>query len=723
MRYILTTFLCVQVLISTYAQSPRFSDVAFVTAPSYSAKSENGGEPDKKLRANSAQARKKIVGLFNLFKDYEVIVDTAAMRTAFTDLMKDEPTVAATIQNTEMNAADFTSYLDKTQKLLASKLEKMEKETIRTESFWQEKNRVQRALSILQSAYCLAGKERAGSFVFSKDVDGYDIICFPLDSLRSNPRYGAVDNYKEGFARIRKDQVYGYLNYCGDEFITCQYQVADAFNYGKALVKKVDWYFLDIKGEESNTLENITDAKALTRGISLAKFTNGKYALIDNNFDVTQTPISEYYDAIEPFYRKEIFKVRTGKKVGLINIDGSVKLDINYDKIEPSKQLAKVFVLRLEEGMGLLDSLGNVKFKPTFISIGDFNKYGLAIATSKESVQLINGKTMEASKPYDNITAFNRFGLANIRNKEKQVGLIDSTMKVVLQPSYTDIGKFNKYGLASASKSATQWGFINPTGTEVIPTKYAAVGEFNAYGMVAVREANPTCNKGECLIDAVLDAKGKTIIAASTEASFANTRYFVTDTLISNRYVALVQTTNSTSGYRLIDKKDNKVINKFPYDAIAPHDQYFLFAFRDDAKWGLMDTTGRVVAKPIYKEIRKPKEEYYPALNDKGKWGYIDKRGKPQIPFEYDDVKSFRASYAIVSQGKDKWGLINRFNAKVVPCAFKSVTVITTSDKYEIVDTKDNVFIVNEKGDCERNCEVFENVRRAANAGEMEVKK
>lgn len=725
MRYLSILILCVHLFSNTLAQSPRNSDLSFATIPSTSNTVESGGSPDKKLKANTAQARKKIVALFNLFKDYEIIVDTASMRSAFSDLFKDEPTTPSTIQSSEMTAAEFTAYLDKTGKLLTTKLEKLNSKELKNDQYWEELARVQRALSILQSAYCLSGKERAGSYVFSKDVDGYDIICFPLDSLRSNSRYGTIDNYKEGFARIRKDQVYGYLNYCGDEFITCQYQLAEPFNFGKALVKKVDWYFLDSKGEESNTLENIVDAKAMSKGVSLAKFTNGKFALIDNNFDVTQTPISEYYDAIEPFFKKEIFKVRNGKKVGLVNFDGSVRLDINYDKIEPSKQLPKVYVLRLDDAIGLIDSVGTIKFKPSFTTIGEFNRFGLAQATSKEGgVLLINGKTMQATKIYENISAFNGYGLATIRTNEKLYGIVDSALNIIIEPSYSEIKTFNKYGLAAVLK-ANQWGFINPKGQEVLPTKYTEVGEYNNFGMVVVRSTLPNCAKGNCIVDALMDEKGKEIIPFGIEAGSENIKYFVTDTLISNHYVAIIQTSNGNSGYRIIDRRGNRVVNKSPYEAIAPHDQYKMFSFRDmnTKLWGLMDTTGRVWAKPIYKEIKKPKEDYYPAQNDKGKWGYIDKKGKPQIPFEYEDVKSYRAGYAVVSQGKDKWGLINKFNAKIVPCSFRSINVVSGSNKFEILDSKDNLFIVNENGDCEKNCEIFEAIRRAANGNEAEVKK
>lgn len=725
MRYLSILILCVHLFSTTQAQSPRNSDLSFAAVLAPFTEKNTNGDPDKKLKANTAQARKKIVALFNLFKDYEVIVDTASMRSAFSDLFKEESSTTVSTAPSEMTAVDFTAYLDKTGKLLTNKLDKISSTELKNDQYWEDLSRVHRALSILQSAYCLAGKERAGSYVVSKDADGYDIICFPLDSLRTNSRYGTIDNYKEGFARIRKDQVYGYLNYCGDEFITCQYQLAESFNHGKALVKKVDWYFLDSKGEESNTLENIVDAKAMSKGISLAKFTNGKFALIDNNYDVSQTPISEYYDAIEPFFKKEIFRVRNGKKFGLINFDGSVKLDINYDKIEPSKQLSKVYLLRLEDAIGIIDSVGNIKFKPSFTAIGDFNRYGLAQAISKDGgVLLINGKTMQATKNYESISNFNKYGLATIRTNEKLNGLIDSTLKIVIEPTYSEIRAFNKYGLAAVSK-ANHWGFINPLGQEIIPSKYSEVGEYNNYGMVVVRSTLPNCTKGQCLVDAVIDEKGKDIIPVSLEPGAENIRYYVTDTLISYHYVAIVQNTSGNSGFRMIDKRGNKIVNKVAYEAIAPHDQYKMFSFRDmnSKLWGLMDTTGRVWAKPIYKEIKKPKEDYYPTQNEKGKWGYIDKKGKPQIPFEYEDVKSYRAGYAVVSQGKDKWGLINKFNAKVVPCSFKSINVISGSNKFEILDNKDNIFVVNENGDCEKNCEIFEAIRRAANGNEGEIKK
>jgi WG containing repeat len=129
----------------------------------------------------------------------------------------------------------------------------------------------------------------------------------------------------------------------------------------------------------------------------------------------------------------------------------------------------------------------------------------------------------------------------------------------------------------------------------------------------------------------------------------------------------------------------------------------------------MIDTLGTVVLVPTYKEIKKGSEGFYAVKNEEGKFGFIDKKSKFVIPFEYDEVKFFRKGYCIVSKGKDKWGLINHFNAKTIPTFFKSVVVKETT--YELMDEKGDVYIVDDKGECQiQNCAKFEEIRKKANA-------
>jgi hypothetical protein len=69
---------------------------------------------------------------------------------------------------------------------------------------------------------CINNRSGIG-LVESKDMEGKKILAFPLEKLKANVRYGFIENYKQGFARIKKDQVWGYLNLCGDEVIPVSY--------------------------------------------------------------------------------------------------------------------------------------------------------------------------------------------------------------------------------------------------------------------------------------------------------------------------------------------------------------------------------------------------------------------------------------------------------------------------------------------------------------------
>ena len=127
----------------------------------------------------------------------------------------------------------------------------------------------------------------------------------------------------------------------------------------------------------------------------------------------------------------------------------------------------------------------------------------------------------------------------------------------------------------------------------------------------------------------------------------------------------------------------------------------------------MLDAEGNIVLAPTYAEIRKANDGFYAVKNDRDKFGFIDKKAKIQIPFEYEDVKSFRKGYCVVARGKEKWGLINKFNAKIVPLNFKSVNV--KDGQYEMIDNKDNIYMIDDKGDCLQNCQKFEELRRKAN--------
>ncbi len=660
------------------------------------------------------EARNRFMALFNLYRDYSVTVELDDAKNETVGSKKPQDAVVA----------NFGNYLEKMAVILNRKLEKVTANTLEARA---ERSHYLSGLNTLKSARCLQSDDQKTVLVNTRDMDGNVVMAFELDAIRNSSRYGLVENYREGFARIRKDQVFGYLNLCGDEAIICQYERAEPFNSGRAAVKRVDWYFVDGEGNESDALENITDVKALKQGISLARLVNGKQALIDNNFDVSKVSLSQLYDGIDSFYRKDVFKVRNNKKMGLIGLNGKTIFDAIYDNIEPTN-ISGIYRIFQNKSIGLLDSTWAIRTTPNYESISDFNEFGLATVKNARGLAILRSKDYKMSKAYESVTEFNEFGVATVRNEAKLYGLLDTNLNVIVAPKYSSIGFFNEIGLAPACYQDGKCGFIKYDGTEQIKANYEAVGTFNTFGLMVARTVVENCgNSGTvCKADVILDRTGNVIVPVNDESIKNKFHYELTDSIRDERFIVVNVKEDKTGilkGFLLIHKDNLQLITSMPYQEIKPMDNMGNIRVQKGGKWGMIDSTGRSLTKPTYQEIRRVNDSYYATQNDKDKWGFLNKKGKPQIPFEYEDVRSFRFGLAPVSKGKGKWGLITRFNAKIVPCGFRSVNLNAAETKFEISDEENTIFVINDKGDCETNCPKFEDLRAKANkAAELEKK-
>jgi hypothetical protein len=585
----------------------------------------------------------------------------------------------------------YSEYLNQIDRSYNQNLDFINKNTIDNVSKLAQLTTLQRAFSVKKSASCFVDKKE-GSFFQTKDADGYDITAFSLESLRSNPRYGLIDNYFHGFARIKKDMVYGFLNLCGEEVITAQYDYAERFNNGKALVKKFFWHFINLEGEESEVLENIVDAKAMKYGISWAKFKNNKVALIDNTFDVTKKPISQYYDDIEPFVA-DLFKVRNGKFLGLVKIDGTTLLDVAYDKITLS-DANQWIVIETNKKLGLVDVDGNTRIKPTYDQI--------------RSVSL----NVDVPNNASTVIARDAAGYRLIELNERK-----------LSDVYTSIGNFNNFGLATACKTfgekGLKCGYISFDGSEVIPIQFDKVEDFGAHGIVAVTQNLTNCSKpvGNCQVDVVYDRFGRIVIDKTNPEAPVGIRYMVTDTLLASTLIAVKTLTpfekDFETGYNLIDKGSYKRFTSESYKTIKRFDKQHL-TFEKNGKWGLLDFFGKEAIKPNYTEIVCYSDGLYGVKYDNGKYGFINKAEKVQVTFEYSEIRPFKNGLAIVSKGTNKFGMINKFNAKVAPCLFKDIKEVGSG--YELTDTSNNIFAMNANGDCtSANSAKFYDIIRKAN--------
>ena len=332
-------------------------------------------------------------------------------------------------------------------------------------------------------------------------------------------------------------------------------------------------------------------------------------------------------------------------------------------------------------------------------------------------MRLISKNTFQSSGLYKAIGAFNKQGLAQIQNDAGNWGLINTNLKGIVEPIYYSIGEFKNFNLAPACRSNEKCGFIDTDGKEIIAPMFAELGEFNTFGLVVVRENVKDVAKDKMFkSDWVFNNKGRTILAKpeGNDMKALKIRYELRDTLHSDRFIGIKTTVDGDYlGFHLVDASTYRLITSEPYAALTPLDLNGMMRMQTGGLWGLLDSTGRVVLKPTYLDMKKASEGFYPIKNDKELYGFMDKKGRVQIPFEYDDVRVFRKGHCIVSKGKNKFGLINKFNAKIVPCFFQEVTINDSS--YDMIDKSGVKYTIDDKGDCLQNCSKFEEIRRKAN--------
>lgn len=240
-----------------------------------------------------------------------------------------------TQQGETINNDQFNSYLNQFQGIYVRERVAIEKSGLSKLEKMVSNSNLEKTFSIALSGKCFSEKKE-GTFVLTQDTDGQEIATIWVETERQNPRYALIDDYQQGFARIKKDGVYGFWDLCGSEVITPQYEYADRFNDGKALVKKFNWHFVSVNGNESEPLLNVVDAHAVKYGVSIAKLKNGNSVLIDNNYDVSQKPLSEEFAEILPL-NSDYLLVKEGKKYGILSLTGETYANVIYDKITIGK--------------------------------------------------------------------------------------------------------------------------------------------------------------------------------------------------------------------------------------------------------------------------------------------------------------------------------------------------------------------------------------------------
>ena len=355
---------------------------------------------------------------------------------------------------------------------------------------------------------------------------------------------------------------------------------------------------------------------------------NSKNKQIFKSYDKVQA-VENYDEYNNLWYEENVLKFKKDGKIGLINLDGKVILEPNYEDIFALKGVKNSIVTVKEDKQGIVDTKGNELVPNNYYEINslgedtnlyivkDEKNYGIynKLDTKYQEIKPLNNKNIYCVKEN------NEYKIINEEEEQLVTFKIDDVKQI--KDNIVVYKKDNKYGAYDIENNKT------------IKNKYEDI-IYTADNNFIVKN-----NKSYGIID--IDDKEKKKI------EYAGAEYYE-DALIYE-----LEPKNNTSGENIILNKDlkeiakgivNEVNNKKSYIRLWTSEGYKyynligeekeaseilndnnIFLKKKDGKYGFVDKEGNVVIDYIYDDAREQNIYGYAAVKKDGKWGSIDKKG------------------------------------------------------------------------------------------------
>lgn len=409
---------------------------------------------------------------------------------------------------------------------------------------------------------------KKGEYVVPPQFDRFDSFSEGLAVVERERKRGYVDqtgkiviplkfesvtgDFSEGLAivALNHDDKIGYIDKTGNYVISPQFDEAEDFVEGLAIVKIKDKYgynkygYINKKGKyviqpQFNYVTRFYQGLALVEIRNDKTFIN-KYGLIDKtgkyrlkpSFDYIKDPDSYDIFALVAEFKEGLMRVGVvdescpksndtsdyvKKKLGFIDRTGKIVIPLKFESVGDFYNGRAVALFRTgttaknceDKGgkYGYIDPTGEVVIPPQFDNASDFSE-GLAAVT-------IGGKSgyIDVSGKFVIPFGGSKFseGLAAVQPRDsKLVGYIDKTGKFVISPRFYSAYEFEN-GLADVVDMNGKEGLIDKTGKYVIEPTFDSVTTFSeGLAIVGVRE------NGE-LKYGYVDQKGKIVIEPQFE--------------------------------------------------------------------------------------------------------------------------------------------------------------------------------------------------------------
>ena len=354
----------------------------------------------------------------------------------------------------------------------------------------------------------------------------------------------------------------------------------------------------------------------------------------------------------------DLFVVSVNEKLGVIDEKGSLLIEPKFDYIN---DFVDSFAPASINGKwGIINKKGDFVLKPRYQKINYLDN-GLYSAKLNNKVVMINRKGDFIVEPkYENIfnPAFEKkVDLYRIKLKNK-VGLINEKGKVIVEPKYNYIDTF--YENLVTFKLNNKFGILDKTGKIIVEPKYDYIDNFSSKILIRIKLNNKW---------GVINKIGKVIVEPKYGA-IALSKYNIVCTL------------KEKSGFT--DKNGKEITN---------------------IKYGAFDQTGKIILEPKYETIKFNDKTGVVKINNK--YGIVNEKGEfiLEPKFEYIDPFDGFINGIITAKLNNKWGAINEKGEFVIEPKFDNLYFglpfiegmgsFSINHKYGIIDKNGKIIIEN----------------------------
>ena len=504
------------------------------------------------------------------------------------------------------------------------------------------------------------------------------------------PKYENVTDFNEGIAWAQKEGTWWLINDKGQEIFSPKFEInywfLPVFKEGRARIRENDKYgFVDKYKYEF-----------------VDKY---KYGFIDKSGDYIIDP--QFGSASD--FQKGMAWVQLNDKCGLIDYDGNTILDCQYDQYA---NFYEGFAWVKKDGKwGFINETGKEVLSPSYEDCYAF-KEGLASVKKGEFWGYTNTEGQEVIKPaYKCAWAFNN-GLAEVCKDGYQVfinkyGIETITLQEEYQSSafhfhgnnYVWMIRNNKYGIKDIKGSSiidclydniviidslklffvkilNKWQIMNGLGQEVIPKKYDYVSDFSE-GRAWAKEGN---------VWSLINEYGREIMSLECENvwHFKNGHAWI----IAKDSMSLVNKDGKKIPLEIAknmqvlkpdqNEQNNKTVgrglvylnNWQIYPSGKPHEGFFQTV--REKKWGYKSNSGNEIIPNFLDKYHFASEGKY-MLYRGSKKGLLFADEQTYIPCEYDEIANIHSEWVLVMKN-GKWGWVDHRGNVMIPCRYDAVT-------------------------------------------------